>query len=231
MRLAAAVLVLSIAACAGCGGDDDVSADARPADASPVDSGGCVGAVEYTGEVIDFDSTESAFLGVFGAQMLVRGTECFDETAPNGRFVIDTNDTGFVVNIDAPDTYVDGIAMIRPAQLAGPASLFSYRTFTAERATALYGTLGQTFDTNAAHVMINQVLDHESFALAGTHGAVVGTEDGATWAPADDARYLLFTNVPVAGGTADLTAGSIGTLAVPLEAGKLTFITTYFALE
>ena len=41
----------------------------------------------------------------------------------------------------------------------------------------------------------------------------------------------LFTNVDLGGGTADLTAGSIGTLAVPLEAGKLTFVTTYFALQ
>ena len=82
--IAAVALGLGLGAC----GDSGV----KPKDASPdtpVDMapGMCGADVFFTGEIVDWDSTDAKFCGVFGAKWTVRGDVTrTSTTAPNGRF-------------------------------------------------------------------------------------------------------------------------------------------------
>lgn len=240
MRTVAILIALSCSAVAGCGKDEVLPVDGPRADAaSPgadaaTDAGatGCDGTNNYTGELIDFDSTDTAFLGVVDAQFSVRGDpDCTATTAPNGRFILRLPDTGGMTDIDAPGDYVDAVAAVSPQQFFNGGATFSYRNFTTTRAMALYDSLGQTFDTSKAHVLVNQSVDLETFSLAATHDAVVGSTDGSTWAAADNTRYILFTNVDVGSGMTTLTGTATGASDLPLEAGKLVFASRLFVLD
>jgi len=233
MRLALA-LALTTVACAGCG-DDGVTPDAPHADAAvdaTVDAGSCTGPQAFTGELVDFDSTLTSFMGVFDAGFALRGEPgCTARTAPNGRFIMTLPASDAIVDIDAPATYVDGLVVVPQATITATGASYSLRSFTAARADALYQSLAQTFDVTRGHVLIFQAQQLDSFALTGTNGVTIDSADGSGWAPGNAARYVLFTNVEVGTGTQTLSSTSgaaVGVGPLPIEAGKLTFATTVF---
>jgi hypothetical protein len=238
MRRLVGTVVTFAALVPACGNDeafpvDGASADAR-VDAATADAANtdCSGNNPYTGELIDFDSTEADFLGVFDAHFSVRGeADCTADTAPNGRFILSLPDSGGITDIDAPTGYLDGIAVVKPQQFLNGGATFSYRDLTTTRATELYTLFSETFDPTKAHVVVNQTADHEGFTLLATHGIVVGSADGSAWAEGDSATYILFTNVDVGTGMTTLTGTATGNSEIPLEAGKITYASRFFVLD
>src|SRR5688572_20923611 len=220
----ALVTIVSLG-CGGCGGGDG-DADARPADADDADADpdGCSGAQAFTGELIDFASTDETFLGVFDAVFTLRDEPtCTGTTAPNGRFVLEAPDDHFTVfDVDAPDDYLDGIWPVGSGFAASP----SGRALTA----ADLAGLDVTLDPTRAQVMLSQSnLNPLPLTISGTQDETFTTQDGAVWTPGNDLRYVLYTNVEIGSGTQTLTDAqavteTLGELVV--EAGKVSYITT-----
>src|SRR5262245_38877246 len=172
MRFAAVMATIVVAACGDDGGTIDGPRIDGPVDARIDANTGCGNDQFFTGEVIDFDSTPAAFMGVFDAALTLRGNPArTDQTAPNGRFELCIPDADSLVDFVGPASgatkYVDGV-VVAPAALVGTANvMFSLRSFTLQRAQAFYTSLGETFDATRGHVMLYQSLDLDSFTLTG----------------------------------------------------------------
>lgn len=225
---ALALVTLVSLGCGGCGGGDG-DADARPIDADDADADpdGCSGAQPFTGELIDFASTDADFLGVFDAVFTLRDeTSCTATTAPNGRFVLQAPDHESVFDVDAPDDYLDGIwpVSVIPAPVTQ-----SGRALTA----ADLSGLGVTLDPTRAQVMLSQTQSPVALTISGDQGPTFTTEDGVAWTAGNDLRYVLYTNVEVGDGTQALVdPGPVVTFGeLRVEAGKVSYVTTLVILE
>ena len=109
----ALALALLLAACGDNlkGPVDGAPADS-PIDAPPVDEGPC-GTNRFIGaELLDWDSTDAAFMGVNGATFTQRGGTATTTTPPNGRVeMCVATTTSYVFDIEiASAAYLDAIA-------------------------------------------------------------------------------------------------------------------------
>jgi hypothetical protein len=218
-----------LAACSACGNGDDNPDAPRPPDAAPDAGPACNGTVQFTGELIDFDSTTTQFMGVFDARFTSRDMPaCTDQTAPNGRFDYMVVFDDVVADIDAPAAYLDAIVVAEKETLGAP-QVISLRLFTVARAATFYQDRGlPAFDMGRAHVLVYLPVDRVGLVLDATHDAAqAGNDDdgdGAfTWTTSNTGRFVLFPNVDPAAGTATVSGALDGPLIVPVEAGKVTF--------
>jgi hypothetical protein len=189
--------------------------------------------VQFTGEYVDWDSTDTAFCGIMGASFEVRGsTAAPDHTAPNGRFVLEVPGTATsLVDITPPtspsgcttsamnQTYaMPGIAVADPAVIA-TGQLVSLRDFT----TARQSTLGATLDSGKGHVFVHVDGTQAQVSLS-TTSDMPQAWNGTMWAAGAQGVNVFFPNV--APGMATVSMGSaIGGGSVPVEAGKITYVT------
>src|SRR5689334_7688777 len=75
-------LAVALGACSDGNGARDAAPDMPP------DMAGCAGVI-FTGEIIDWDSSNASFCGVFNAKLTVRGQQsAADMSNPNGRFEV-----------------------------------------------------------------------------------------------------------------------------------------------
>ncbi|HLL24981.1 MAG TPA: hypothetical protein VK427_22760 [Kofleriaceae bacterium] len=219
-------LVLAITACS----DDS----GTPVDATPVidiDNGSCGDLLHFTGELVDADSTMSAFCGVNNAAF--EGGGAMARTAPNGRFnmcIPRTGETTLTVTPaaaasgcqSAPGTYtLPAIAVANPSTILAGA-FWSGRMISMQRMATL------DIDETKAHVMVHVDGAQRPVEIAAAHGTAQAW-NGGTWAPGESGSDVLFPNVDVvtSGGSTMLTVvgGAIGTGLVPLQPGKLTLVT------
>lgn len=223
-------LVLVLAACSACGDDGGSAVDATPV--IDIDNGSCGNQLNFSGEIVDADSTMAMFCGVNNVQL--DGGGAMETTAPNGRIdqmcIPRSGVTQITVTpaatpsgcIAAPGTYtLPAIAVANPATiLAG--GFFSARLVTMQRLT----TLVPGFDMAKAHVMVHVDGPTRGVAILATHAAAQA-HNGTTWAAGESGNDVLFPNVDVANGSTMLTVvgGAIGTGSIPLQAGKLTLVT------
>jgi hypothetical protein len=229
MRIAAFKLVCCAAACAACGdhpASPDASTDA-PSDADP-----CGADRFVTGELVDFNSTTSQFVGVFNARFTVEGMPArTSTTAPNGRFELCAPATSAMIfDVEAPGAYLDGKAYIEASALGGFYPV-SFRALTQASASTLY-----PFDVNRGHVLVFHTGDGIGLSLSRAHDpALAGNDhdrDGAfTWAAGQDGRYVLFPNVDVSSPTVTLLGDvTTGPHEIPVAAGKLTLVAILFVV-
>jgi hypothetical protein len=227
MRIAALTLACCAAACAACSdhsASPDASTDA-PSDANP-----CGADRFVTGELVDFNSTTSQFVGVLNARFTVEGMPVrTSTTAPNGRFELCAPATSAMIfDVEAPGAYLDGKAYIEAAALGGFYPV-SFRALTQASASTLYA-----FDANRGHVLVFHTADGIGLSLSRAHDpALAGNDhdrDGAfTWAPGQDGRYVLFPNVDVSSPTVTLLGDvTTGPHEIPVAAGKLTLVAIEF---
>src|SRR5688572_20016604 len=223
------LLVLSITACSSGGGD---AVDATPV--IDIDNGSCGDQLNFTGELVDWDSSTASFCGVNNAQL--DGGGAMDNTAPNGRFEMCIPRSG-VTNVTItppatpsgctgqPGTYaIPAIGVANSATiLAG--GFWSGRIFTSARQATL--ATGVTFDPAKAHVIVHVDGAARGVAIAATH-ATAQAYSGTAWAAGESGKDVYFPNVdvPPNGSTALSVVGvAIGTGSIPLQAGKLTMVT------
>ena len=231
MKLAALALVLLAACSGGSHSPKDAAADATPD--APVDAGPCPAARLFTGELVDWDSNmTTGFCGVFGATYQVQGDPSrSDQTNPNGRFQICLATAASTrVDITPPtdpsqctvpaSTYsMAGLAIADPAVIA-TGQLISMRAFTDHRVPSL----GVTLDPAKGHVFVHVDGTPGDVALSAAHDAAQ-FYDGTTWSMTGPAANVFFPNVATGTTSVTMTGGAIGTGSVPVEAGKITYVT------
>ena len=160
---------LSIITLAACGSSDPDT----PKDASAEDGAPCP-TPNVTGELIDWDSSTTAFMGIAGATVSLEGFTG-DPTPPNGRWGFCATGGPFPIVVEAPGTYVDAVGYIEADALRGRA--ISLRSFTAARAASFYTQLGLTYDPALAHVLVFQSGDREELTLDRTHDEAQSAND------------------------------------------------------
>ncbi|CAN5726918.1 hypothetical protein BH11MYX1_BH11MYX1_15500 [soil metagenome] len=225
------MLALALSLFTGCGDDSG-----KPVDAA-IDAPAANTA--YTGEVVDWDESETNFCGVFGAKLAVHGDAArADTTNPNGRFNLMIA-AGASTQIDVvPPTEMSqcasgighyqlpGIMIIGDAVLAtGKPS--SYRMIGADRIAPFFSGLGATaYEPSKAIVFVHIEGTPAVAALTGMHDAPLAWS-GSTWSKSNVGIDVVFPNVTpgmVVAGFQDLTNGIGGTM-VPAIAGTITYVT------
>ena len=221
-------LVLLVTACGACSDGGGGGVDATPV--VDIDNASCGDLLNFTGELVDADSTANTFCGVNNAMF---SGAAMDNTSPNGRFEMCIPAQG-ASNLmltppgtasgcsTMPGTYtLPAIAVANPATIRAGA-FWSGRLITMQR----MATLVPSFDAAKAHVMVHVEGQKRAVAILATH-APAQAFNGTAWAAGESGSDVLFPNVDVANGTTTLTVvgGAIGTGPIPLQAGKLTLVT------
>jgi hypothetical protein len=220
--------VALLAACSDGGGTPkkDASIDGPP------DSGPCPAGQFFTGEYVDWDSGAS-FCGIFMARFQVAGDATrSDMTNPNGRFQICLG-TATTTRVDiTPPTgnsectspaagyTVPGIAIADPAVIAS-GQIISLRSFTTVRA----GTLGVALDAAKGHVFVHVDKTAQQVQLSAAHDTTQYF-DGTSWNTTGPTGVnVFFPNVPAGTTSVTMSGGAVGEGTVPVEAGKITYLT------
>jgi hypothetical protein len=221
-------IALPIAAC---------SSPTKTPDAAVVGDGQCGADDFFTGELVDWDSTDSAFCGVFGATFTVDGDASrTNMTNPNGRFQLCLkNATQTVVDITPPAAasqcapsvglyQLPALAVARHDVIA-TGDTYSARMIGMTRAMMFFPPSGLAAGKGLVFVHVD-----------GTPGSVRSSAahdtplafDGTSWAAGDTGVNVVFPNTDVSSGTSmvGFTDGSgVGNATVPVAAGTITYLT------
>jgi hypothetical protein len=206
----------------------DATRDASRSPDAAKDGGACVA---FTGELVDWDSTDAQFCGIFGASIQVHGDPASAKTTPpNGRIELCVAPTTTLLDVTPPteasqcttpsSTYgVPGVIVVNEAVLAH-GTLVSTRSFTVARAPAF------AYDATKAQVFVHVDGTPSAVSITGTHdpAQALGT---AGWAAGSTGANVFLPNVdPTPGATdVELAGGGLGTGSVPLAAGTFTYVT------
>lgn len=218
-------LVIALATGIGCG-----SSGSSP-DAAVVTDGKCGADLSFTGEVVNWDSTDTNFCGVFGATLTVHGDPArTDKTNPNGRFELCVARAP-TVRLDlvppagpsmcsAAGVYPFSGIVIADRQVIDSGAMVSARMIGMQRA----GTL---FDSAKASVFVHTEGSVGPVTSSAPHGPAMAW-DGSNWQPGDSGSNVVFPNTDVGDGTTTVGVASgsaIGTGTVPVAAGTFTCVT------
>lgn len=225
-------LVLGLLVACGGGGHSQMIDAAPDTPDTPDAFDPCTGGqVFLSGEMLDWDSSNATFKGVFMAKISVDGTQVLS-TPPNGRLDVCVPPADpLVLDVDAPTDYLDGTMIVEREAITSLHPI-SFRGITATRAGTFFTERGLTFDANKAQVLVFLAGDRSSITLDRAHDATQTASDDASpgdfvWAAGDSGRYVLFPNVDPAQATATVTDPS-GAQVVPIAAGKLTLVAVSF---
>lgn len=232
--LVATTSVVPLTGCPSNPATPDAAIDA-PVDArrdALVDAGPCGVDRLLTGDFVDWDSTTVNFKGIFDGSFTVDGAPTrTDKTSPNGRFelcIVSSARTRLLV--DAPGAgatgYVDALLIADQAVLDIAGSL-STRSFTNARAMSFYTeqNIAGGYDASRAQLLVQTIGAPRAVTI--DRAASPRALNGETWSATAAGSEVLFANLdPIQD---QVVVGSSGTVvgagAVPLVAGKLTFVT------
>ena len=221
-RTLAGALVIAFAACGGGDPPPDVFV---PID---IDNGECGAEVRFTGELVDWDWTETHACGIFGAGFRVPGAIAPNNTAPNGRFDLCVPDQATTVLEVTPPaaasdcTDPDGGLYTMPGLAVANKLVIQSGGFWSGRA---FPDGRETIDPAKAQVFVHVDGTPRAVSIAATHGEVQA-QVAETWAPGDTGHEVFFRNVDVTGGSTTLSVagGATGTGTIPLAANTITMI-------
>jgi hypothetical protein len=219
-----------------CGGGNGTPHDAAP-DMPP---SMCGAEATLSGEMIDWDSTETAFCGVAGAVWTVRGDASRKETTPpNGRLAIClAHQAQTVLDVTPPtsgsqcpglfgmpmNTYPLAAVAILPEAVVAAGATFSVRAMVQSRMTSMASQIGVPFDSGASQLYVHVDGPARQVTISAAQAATQRF-DGTKWAAGDTGSDVFFPNVAVGAVTVSVTGGAIGTGSYTLEAGKMTYLT------
>lgn len=206
-------LLLGALLLAACGDDGMATVDAPP---DP-----CMPEMQFTGEYVDWDSTEASFKGIFGAHFTLEGDATKTTmTAPNGRFILCVPAEDGLVDVEtmAGSDYVGGTVVVNKMVVQSGAML-SYRSFTTTRA-ADFG-----FDAGKAQVYVHVHGGSRTVTTAAAPG-VKKAFDGTTWADGNSGTDIYLGNIAGTSTTLNVSGGgATGAGTIPLAAGEFTYVT------
>jgi hypothetical protein len=225
-------LVASGALALGACGNGDNQPDAPP-DTPP---GPCGAEMFFTGELVDWDSTDANFCGVFNSRLTRRGAQSpSDMTAPNGRFELCVpREAQLLVDVMHSTTAsgcvgVTGSYPVRAVLVAQQAvvdrgAAFSARAMTELRQTGMFTQVGEAYNAARAQLVVHVVGTPRAVSISSTH-ATAQRYDGAAWAAGDTGREVFFPNVDPGPTQITVAGGAVGTGMVTLEADAFTYVT------
>jgi hypothetical protein len=198
---------------AACGHDGGTTVDAPP---DP-----CMPDMQVTGEYIDWDSTEAAFHGIFGAQFALRGDATRTaSTAPNGRFILCVPAADGLIDITpmAGSDYVPGTLVVNKAVVQSGAML-SLRSFKAT-------TRGLDFGYQATQAQVFVHVDGGSRSASTTAPPTVMKHfDNGTWVDGASGTDIYLGGItPTAMTALDVPNSAKGAGSIPLAAGSFTYV-------
>lgn len=235
--------LLAIGLFAACGGGDDGNNPGKDAAAdAPVDSI-CGADLSFAGELVDWDSTQSAFCGVRGAKVKVRGAaDPAGGTPPNGRMdqcLPRAATTVLDVTFDpaaksqcatSKEAYPVNAVLVVFANVVDAQAEFSARQMTQDRQNAMFNQIGQPFDVNKGQLVVHLVGQPASVSITSPH-QTTQKWDGAAWSVWTEGQVgidMFFPNVDP--GSVQVTATGVSTPpAFEVEANKFTFVTLHGA--
>jgi hypothetical protein len=223
------LLVLVLAAC----GPPTPTLDAPNGDAGP-----CGTADFFTGEIVDWDSTDSVFCGVGGAELQAPSGSS-NATNPNGRFQLclpDAEQT--VVTVTPPAVASQCMPEVGAYQLPGLAiarhdviaasPLISMRMIGMNRVMPFFSQFGLTLDPAKAIVFVHVQGTPSSISTGATHDPPVAF-DGSAWGSGDTGVDVVFPNVtvgnPATTSVAFTDASGTGGGTFPVTANTFTYVT------
>jgi hypothetical protein len=261
-RALSPVLLAFLVACSGCPGGGGTPKDATDADDDVADAGPdapidafvrCPGQTFFTGDYVDWDSSESSFLGIFEAEVYDHAEPAtVDLTAPNGRAELCVAATGERQISFVHDSYIPMVfTMDQEAAAAGP---FSARGLTPTQAATLFAGLGATANADAALVVVEilhfpggEPVIGASIALGNAHDGAYRKDVNGDWindSTTTDGPEVMFLNVTGAaevdgdggtyGNTTLIVTPPLGTTCVApatLALGKAQVASTTIACD
>lgn len=190
--------------------------------------------VLYTGEYVDWDSSNTTFCGIFDATFQVHGEPSrVDHTNPNGRFMLNVQpDAPTRIDITPPtaqseclqptSTYtMPGLTMADPAVIA-TGQIFSMRNFSELARMNIVNNYGP-LDPQKGHVFVH-VDGNQRVVSLSLASSVQLAYDGTKWATGDTGVNVFFMNVPTGNTLVQMTSAT-GVGMVPVEAGTITYVT------
>lgn len=233
-RRSLAVLVLGLGACGG--------GNSTPHDAAPdTPTGPCGAELSFTGEMIDWDSTEANFCGVAGAVWTVRGdTSRTETTPPNGRLSMClARKTQTIIDVTPPtagsqcpalfnqpmNTYPMAAVAIIPDTVLVPNASFSVRAMVQSRQASMETQIGAALNPSDGQLYVHVVGAPHAVSISAAHGAAQKF-DGTTWAAGTTGSDVFFPNVDLSGGVVGVTiaGNAVGNGNFTMEPGKLTYL-------
>jgi hypothetical protein len=196
--------------------------------------------ITFTGEVVDWDSTDASFCGVLGYTLTVHGDPSRTKmvTAPNGRFILPIAGGAPTTRVDltppttpsgcltgSPTYAIPGILIANATEISMNTT-FSARMLSMPRVTSFYSSFGGSFDSTKAQVFVHVEGTPRAVSITGNTAAAQAFS-GTAWAAGSTGVDVFFPNVDASGGTTtvSLTGNAVGTGSVPIVAGTFTYVT------
>jgi hypothetical protein len=194
----------------------------------------------FTGEIVDWDSTDANFCGVFQATFTVaNNTTITNLTNPNGRFQLCIPQAGqTVVNITPPTAAsqcnpsvglyeIPGMAIATHAVIATGQEI-STRAIGMNRVTPFFSEFGITPDPAKAIVFVHVDGTAGSVVVGAAHDQPLEF-DGSAWGSGDSGVNVVFPNVvvgsPATTSVAFTDGSGIGGGTFPVAANTFTYVT------
>jgi hypothetical protein len=234
-RVLAVLLAASCAALGACSDGGGTTRDAMPD--MPIDTM-CGAATFFTGEIIDWDSTDAKFCGVYNSKLTVFGQPGpADTSRPNGRFelciahqALTEVDVAHGTN-QSQCTMPADIYPVRAVLFAEQAVIdaggrFSARAMTQHRQDDMFTAIGTPYSAAKAQLVVH--VDGAQRQVTISASAAHDTTqkfDGAAWAAGDTGSDVFFPNVDP--GTVQITVAGNATgspVSVVLAAGAYTYV-------
>jgi hypothetical protein len=194
----------------------------------------------FTGEIVDWDSTNDTFCGVLGANLAAEGNPA--ETAstanhPNGRFQMCLTPADQTVVAITPPTdtsecapaaglyQIGGVAIATHAVIAS-GQLNSLRMIGMTRAAAFFPQFGSGLDDTKAIVFVHVDGTASAVTSSAAHDSPIAF-DGSAWAAGDTGVYVVFPNTDVSTGSSSVgfaDGTGIGGGNVPVAAHQFTYL-------
>lgn len=173
----------------------------------------------FTGEYIDWDSTDAAFMGVPAATFSSGATTA--KSAPNGRFSLCIPAADGTVDIEpAAISYRFGGTAVVKRVVIGLQPTQSYRSLTMTRANDL------GISPTKAHVFIHV----DGGARTVSTSIAAGMQkvfDGASWVDGNSGEDIFLGNIEAQPNTTLTVTGgdALGGGVIPLASGQFTYVT------
>ncbi len=207
---------------------------------APVDAL-CGADLLYTGEYVDWDSSDDEFLGIFNADWSVNGdthAHSSEKTPPNGRFILCVDPTSNPVVTITPDptdtgsngsdTYLPGIAQAKHTQI-GAGVLTSTRSMRLSRVASEFASIGSgsdTYDPTKGQLFVHASGSATSVPLSIDLPHLDTQAYGDEWSSGSAGTYVYFPNITLSGATVTLSSAFAidGTGEVAITPGVLTYV-------
>jgi hypothetical protein len=230
----AAIIAAMIAIGPACGGGGETPRDAAPD--TPID-GMCGAGTFFTGEIVDWDSTEAKFCGVFNSSLTVRGQAAPADTSnPNGRFelcvarqalaAVDVLHGTNQSQCTTPrDVYPVPAVLVAEQAVIDAGGRFSARVMTQHRQDEMFGLIGGAgYSAAKAQLVVHVDGPQRQVTIAAAHDTTQKF-DGTTWAAGDTGADVFFPNVTPGMTQVTVAGRSVGGTTLTLQAGVYTYLT------